>query len=132
MKIIVPVLFIFAFFGCQQPFDEEAICQAVESVIEEQEEEEPETPAAEPTEEPTAEPEAEEEPIEPEPTWTAEARHIYLYPESVEPDGTNYAKLYIADEGTDYNWLYNAAKSVMESHNQDYPEEPWIIIGGGP
>lgn len=66
------------------------------------------------------------------PVWKPESRYIYLYSESAEPDGTNYEKLYIAGPDTDYYWLYNAAKMKMESHNRDYPDDPWIIIGGGP
>lgn len=116
MKWLLPLLLL---SSCSLTVDEEAVREIVR-----EETEVLTTAAEEPEEEPEPEPEPE--------AWAAEPRHIYLYPEAAEPDGTNYAKLYIAAPEDDYAWLLNAAKMKLESHNRDYPDDPWVIIGGGP
>lgn len=58
--------------------------------------------------------------------WTPEILHIYVL-NQVDEIVTEY----IADDDLHYPVLLNAVKLNVESHNQDFPLDPWHYIGGG-
>lgn len=58
--------------------------------------------------------------------WTPEILHIYVLNQVDE-----IVKEYEASDALSYPTLLNAVKLNVESHNQDYPLDPWHYIGGG-
>ncbi len=58
--------------------------------------------------------------------WIPEVLHVYVFNQVDE-----IVREYIADDEAHYPVLLNGVKLVVESHNQDYPLDPWHYIGGG-
>lgn len=58
--------------------------------------------------------------------WTPEVLHIYVFNQVDE-----IVKEYVADDAAHYPVLLNGVKLNVESHNQDFPLDPWHYIGGG-
>lgn len=71
--------------------------------------------------------EAEPEPEPAVPAWTPEPGHVYVL------SGDTVVRDYsTAETGMSYSELWTAVWYNVETHNADFPDDPWTMIGGGP
>lgn len=65
------------------------------------------------------------------PPWQPEPLHVYVFPQGAEQSDETIVKQYTALDNSNYYTLLNAVKLNVEIHNRDYPDDPWVYVGGG-